>query len=348
MVKVIPGARGMKRSLAGTAVLVCAGFVLGSCQLVGVLLSSTFPASATQVTARRSLYSLIPAAEASSFSMSDVTAGGREYVILSSPLTSAGTRLIIMDTGLDTVLTMTAQDLAGFGGILDSAPAKLDAMGRILVGNVFFSTSASGLVFPPSIFSVPTGTGFQSPVAGNYNFIMFSASGNNFTYYEYYDTWLPYLPVNVWTFPIRALPAGNTSFSVSGIFSDPDPARQVALFVLYDSGDSLDHYFVIPLAALTGGSLSFPLQNFYEVFTKPSTDPALLGYCNGGFIRFVPGGIPGTGAFVRCDLGGNDQPTQLPYSRSPAMRQAFSPSGGSYFSFDLDSRVVTRSTAWWN
>jgi hypothetical protein len=185
-------------------------------------------------------------------------------------------------------------------------------------------------------------------VGGNYNFIDFAASGNNFSYTQYYDTWLPKLPTDSWTFPIRAFPGANTSFFVHAVFSDPDPARQVAMFVLYDSGDSLDHYLLIPLGALNGGSLSFPLQDFYEVFTKPATREDLLGYSNGGLIRFVPGGSNGSGAFVRSDLSGADQPNQLQYFNLPAMRQAFSPSGGTYFTFDLGTRIVTRLTAWWN
>ena len=339
-----------RSALTRTAVLcvplLFAGIALGSCKLVDIAFSSTFPAAFSQMTARRDLSSLVPASEASSFSMSDVTAGGREYVILSSSLTSDGTRLIIMDTGLNIILTLTGQDLAGMGGSLGAAPAKVDAMGHVLIGNVFFQTDASGLVFPPFVYSIPTSPGFESPVGGNYNFIDFGASGNNFSYTEYYDTWIW---TGSWTFPIRALPAANTSFSVHAVFSDPDPARHVAIIVLYDSGDSLDHYLVIPLGDLNGGLLlTFPLQDFYEVFTKPATREDLLGYSNGGLIRFVPGGSSGSGAFVRSDLSGADQPNQLQYFNLPAMRQAFSPSGGTYFTFDLGTRIVTRLTAWWN
>ena len=340
-------ARALRSVLARTAVLcvplLFAALALG-CKLVDIAFSSTFPAAVTQMTARRDLSSLVSASEASSFSMSDVTAGGREYVILSSSLTSDGTRLIIMDTGLNTILTLTGQDFAGLGGSLGTAPAKLDAKGRILIGNVFFQTGASGLVFPPFVNSIPTTPGFQSPVGGNYNFINFTASGNNFSYTRYSDIWLL---DNTWTRPIRTSPGANTSFFLHGVFSDP--ARQVAMFVLYDSGDSLDHYLVIPLGDLNGGLLlTFPLQDFYEVFTKPATREDLLGYSNGGLIRFVPGGSSGSGAFVRSDLSGADQPNQLQCFNLPAMRQAFSPSGGTYFTFDLGTRIVTRLTAWWN
>ena len=99
---------------------------------------------------------------------------------------------------------------------------------------------------------------------------------------------------------------------------------------------------------MNGGNVAFPIQDFYEAFTKPSTDSSLLGYSNGGLIRFVPGVIPGTGAFVRSDLAGTDQTRQLPYTRSPRIRQAFSPSGGTCFTFSRDTRVVARLTAWWN
>jgi hypothetical protein len=281
--------------------LLCAGLALGSCTLVDFALSSTFPAAATRMTARRDLSILVSSSDASSFSMGDVTAGGREYVILSSGLQSDGTRLIIMDTGLTILLTLTSRDPAGWGGLLGNAPARLDATGQILIGNVAFPTNASGLAFP---------------------------------------TVSPAPPRPSWTLPISASPGADTSFFVHAVFSDPDPARQAALFVLYDSGDSRDHYLVIPF---------IPLQVFYEAFTKPATREDHLGYSNGGFIRFVEGGSnPGSGAFVRCDLGGADQSNQLHYFNLPVTRQAFSPSGGNYFSFDLGTRIVTRLTAWWN
>lgn len=335
----------VKRALLRIAVILAAGLAFGSCQLIGLALSSTFPAAATQATARRDLSSLVSAPEASSFSMSDVTAGGREYVILSSSLASEGVRLIIMDTDLEVLLTLTAADVAGLGGSLGTSPAKLEAMGRILIGSLFFPASAAGLGFPPMIMGVPQGPGFESPVGGNYNFIGFSASGNNFSYTQYYDTWLY---TGTWTFPIRSGPAAATSFSVQSIFSDPDPGRQIALFVLHDSGDGLDHYLVVPLGDLNGGTvLKSPLLDFYQVFTKPASDPDLMGYSNDGLVRFVQGG-PGAGAFVRSDLSGAERPTTLRYFTHPSVRQAFAPSGSTYFSFDLNTRIVTRLTAWWN
>jgi hypothetical protein len=319
---------------------------LGACQFAGSLFDSTFPADVSQMTARIDLSTRIPAADAASFSISDVTAGGSEYLVLSSGLAAGGTRLLILDSGLTVLFSFTAQDIAGWGATLGSAPAKLDAMGHLVIGNLIFSTGAGGLVFPPTMYGgIPLTTGFESQTSGAYNFIDFSASGNNLTFSEYFDTWLF---DGTWTFPVRATPGANTNFSVKGIFSDPDPSRQLAIIVLSDAGDSMDHYLVIPLSGLNGGSLSGPLQSFYEVFSRASTDGNLMGYSNGGLIRFVPGGIPGTGAFVRSDLGGTDQVRQLPYFRSLRTRQAFSPSGGTYFTFDLDSRVVTRLTAWWN
>ena len=53
-----------------------------------------------------------------------------------------------------------------------------------------------------------------------------------------------------------------------------------------------------------------------------------------------------SGAFVRTDLSGTDQATQLPFYNLPDMRAAYSPSG-SYFVFDMGTRAVTRMAAWW-
>jgi hypothetical protein len=327
------------------AALVSAGLALGSCQLAA-LFDSTFPAVVSQMTARSDLASRIPAGEASSFSIADVTAGGQDYIVLSSSLTTNGTRLVILDAGLNVLYSFSAQDVAGWGATLGSAPAKLDAMGHLVIGNLIFTAGAGGLVFPPGMYGgVPLTQGFQSHTGGAYNFIDFTASGNTLTFSQYFDTWLF---DGTWTFPLRATPSANTNFSVKGIFADPDPTRQLAIIVLFDAGDSLDHYLLIPLSVLNGASLSSPLLGPYEAFSKPSTDPDLMGYSNGGLVRFVPGVLPGTGAFVRSDLAGNDQSSQLPYSRTPRIRQAFSPSGGSYVTFDVGTRVIARLTAWWN
>jgi hypothetical protein len=339
---------------ARCALLVTACVTLGACQFWQLALSSTFPAAVTQETARHDLTSLISAADASSFVMRDLPASGREYIILASPLTTDGVRLIIMDPDLNVLLTFTAQDLAGFGASLGTAPAKRSAaFGTIelAIGNLFFDFTAAGLVLPPFMRGVPPqGPGFELAVSGNFNFQDFSCAGNFFTFVKYSDTWGPVSGGG--TFPILASPGANTSFSVHAIFSDPDPARQYTLFVLFDADTGLDHYFTIPMSDLnsgTGGLLAFPLQSFYEVFTKPAADPNLLGYANGGFIRFVPSGTNArSGAFVRTDLNGTDHATQLHYFNLPDIRMAYSPSGTSYFVFDTGTRAVTRMAAWWN
>jgi hypothetical protein len=333
---------------ARCALLLSACVALGACQLFQWALSSTFPAAATQETARRDLASFITASDAPSFVMSDVTAGGKEYVVLSSPLTTNGVRLIIMDADLNTLLTFTAQDLAGLGASVGPAPAKVGAfnMGIYLeVGDLFFATGAAGLVLPPIVNPVPHGAGFLLTVSGNFNFQEFSCAGNGFSYTKYSDTWGA---VGNNTFPILTSPVTNTSFSLSAFFTDPDPARQWTLFVFSDANTGLDRYYIFPMNDFNSVSPAFPLQSSYEVFTKPATNPEFLGYANGAFIRFVPSGSGSSGAFVATDLTGADHSTQLPYFNLPDIRVAYSPSGKSYFVFDRGTRTVTRMAAWWN
>jgi len=338
------------RAAARFTLLLSACAALGACQLFGWALASTFPAAVTQETARHDLTSFITAADASSFAMRDLPASGREYLILASPLTTDGVRLIIMDTDLNVLLTFTAQDVAGLGASLGTAPPKRSAAYGyvdISIGNLFFHTTAAGLVLPPIIRPVPTQEpGFELAVAGNFNFQDFSVAGNSFSYTKYSDTWGP---VGNNTFDILTSPVPNTSFSLSAFFTDPDPARQIVLFVLSDANTGLDHYFVFPMSDFNSVSPSFPFQRFYEVFTKPATNPEFLGYANGSFIRFVPNGVNSrSGAFVRTDLNGTDSAVQLPSFNLPDIRTAYSPSGTSYFVFDSGTRTVTRMAAWWN
>ena len=338
----------VRRTLVRATLLVAAVVGLGSCQFFGLALSSTFPAAITQMTARRDLGPLMSASDAYSFSLTDVSVGGKEYVILGSALQTNGIRLIIMDTDLNVLLTLTLQDITALGGSLGTAPPKLSAAWMsidLAAGNLFFQTNAAGLVLPPLVYGVPVqGPGFSLSVSGNFNFQDFSVAGNGFSYNKYSDTWG--VVGTFGAYPILGSPSAN--FSLHGMFTDPDPARQCTLFVLSDADTGLDHYFVIPMTDLNSGVLAFPLQNWYEVFTKPTTDPNLLGYANGGFIRFVPSGGSRSGAFVRTDLNGVDQPVQLPAYNLPDVQAAYSQSGGFYFLYDRGGRTVTRMAAWWN
>ena len=71
------------------------------------------------------------------------------------------------------LLTFTAQDVAGLGASLGTAPPKRSAAYGyvdISIGNLFFHTTAAGLVLPPIIRPVPTqGPGFELAVAGNFD-----------------------------------------------------------------------------------------------------------------------------------------------------------------------------------
>jgi hypothetical protein len=339
----------VRRAVARGMFVVTAVIALGSCQFFQLALDSTFPAAITQMTARRDMSSSISASDAYSFTVGDVVAGGYEFVVLSSSLTTDGIRLIIMDTNLNVLLTLTAQDVAAYSASLGTEPARAGAgasMGpmNIEVGNLLFGIDATGTVVPLFTANVPSGPGFASNVGANYNYTDMLVSGNGFSYSAKADTWLP--AGSFGPFSLLALPTANTNFSFRAIFADSDPSRLSVTLVLHNDDDNLDYYFTIPQSDFFSGYIDFTTIPF---FTRPATDPTLLGYANGGVFRFVQTGNGArSGAFVRSDLGGLDMPTQFPYLKLPDIRQAYSPAGSFYFVFDKGTRTVTRMTAWWN
>ncbi len=124
---------------------------LASCD---VLFNGVFPPSISQVTARADLSASIPAAPASSFSVSTVSAGGNEYVILFSgiPFDISQPHLVIMDSHLKMINTFSIKDLAAIsaGPQLGGYFTMADVKGFVVIGNMRFTPQLSGFALDTS------------------------------------------------------------------------------------------------------------------------------------------------------------------------------------------------------
>jgi len=291
----------------------------------------------------------IPAAAASSFTLSVTEDYGQEYIVLATDMSYVGTHVWLMDPSLNVLLTWTDGDLAAGGFPISGSRAWFDAWHltphRLIIGNQLFILTPPGSLgwIGWSLPQAPGQSYFAEHAVGDYNVAGISVTGNTLQYSTYPDTWGTPTPVTATIGP-------STSYSLLAVFSDgnaTDTAHKAAYFVFRDLDTGTDHFVKIPWTSIMG-SISQPLLGSYELFSKPSSSelPASLGYAGGAFLVFRPGS-GSTGDFIRFDETGAALAGSLHYENLPDMQVAYSLTGTHYFTFDRASRVLSRRSGWW-
>ncbi len=322
----------------------------------GLLTSSYFPEELMQVSTRKDLSDEIPKAAAKSFALSVVTANGIEYVVLASDRPYDGIHVFLIDEDLDVVSAFTleelnapsisTQDFQGNRAFADSNPL----LSRIVVGNRWFQPFAGRFILETQ----PTDTrsaghhwqfGFATP---NHNVAKAVTLGFQFSYILWENDWID--PPLTYSSTING--AGD-SYELIGVFSDPALDQVVLTFRNYSV--SYDDYVVIPRSAFTpGGYLAQvppdSLFTYYSAnhFTRPRLEQNVIGYAQNGMVGFSPsGGDEKSGDMVRFDLGGNPLPGSLHVEKLGEVQNAYPVAGGHYYSYNRETRVVTKLNAWW-
>ncbi len=339
---------------------------LASCD---VLFNGVFPPSISQVTARADLSASIPAAPASSFSLSAVSAGGNEYILLFSALgfDSTQNHLIVMDSHLKVLNSFTLDALNAFPNAVDSfgngnpfgtISAMTGVNGQVMIGNIWFDASPTGFSFsskfsgPTFCLSSPSVTDLSSP---GFNEINFTITSGNLVYTQYDSSWNwlngPFAPLGTPSPP----PAGF--LNLVNVFADPDSAASPDVLVFQDSGgggSSHTYFLRMPKADIVNTVSYFGIGTDPDIFTHAALNyPPVVVKSNlsSQCIAFSRAGIIAyeyqSDSLVRFTLDAPDSVSSLPLKNVNGMKLAAGISGSYCVVWDPVARTLTRYEQWW-
>jgi hypothetical protein len=329
--------------------------LLGSCQ---VLFIGMFPAALGQATARADFSARIAAAPASYFSLSTVSAGGNEYVILFTSMSfdTSQVHLLIMDPHLNVLNAYSINDLAAIsaGPLLNGNCTMTDVDGFVVIGNMRFSAQPTGFTldtsYPGVSLYAPSVSGMPSYF---FNETRFRTSGSNpmtgvfLLYDEYNSAWAPTLTF-VTPLGIPDPPTQNLRFQ--NVFTDHDSAATPDLFIFQDDSAQRTYFLRIPKLDIDGGlsvvtSAASNVFTYYgaSVITKSNLSSQTVSFCRAGVIAYDQD----SESLVRFTLEAPDSVSSLALKRVDRMQVAAGMSGTYCVVWDPGTRTLTRYEQWW-
>ncbi len=334
------------------AVLGC-GVVLAvsACQLLFV---GAFPASAAQATARADMSATIASSAASTFNLSRVTAGGKEYFLLVSPLNFDPTRahIVVLDDSLHVLNTFTTNDL---GGATSGSPyAMTDVNGDVIIGDFLFTQNIpplpNGLTFNGSSLvplNGPSVTGL--PSFGN-NEANFSLMGGNLTWTEYDIAWTslgspPFLPIG-----------GPSALFLSNVLTERDSEGMPDVFFFRDSSN-MTYILLVPKGFIddTGppgwaqfysdvfGSTIFSVFGQAGLIIQKSNLENSIGLAYGEVFAYDDSAK----ALIHFNISNPSSVNNLPMKWNQGSQIAAGATGTFCVVWDPTARTLTRYDQWW-
>jgi hypothetical protein len=351
--------RGLRRLTLLAAVLI---MPLASCD---VLFMGTFPRSVTQMSAQVDLSAEIRASAGGYFALTDITAGGFEYVLLYSsvPFDGSQPHLIVMDPALHVLSRATLDELTALptaGVPFKGNVAMRDCSDNIVIGNVLFSPQPDGLSFvgksSTTSLDGPSASGRPLYSFNEINFRISSYSGAPYIAYDEFDpgwssTGAPPDPPPPGQFR-EALgapsPPAQGYLTIDAILSDPDSGPAPDLFVFRDSGPGRVYIVSVPKIDVDGGLSVVEPGDFFSYYTMPvvkdNISGASLCYSRDGLIAYDDA----RRSLVHFNLAAPDVVSALPYPAwSPDSRVVSSLSGAYCYVWDPNSRSIMRIEKWW-
>jgi hypothetical protein len=316
--------------------------LLGSCSVLQFIFGSVFPATLTLTKAQADLSNLIGAGNGSSFSIRVVEAGSKGYVVVEGSVQGAAKSIFVYDLDLKLKLSLTGATAPLGIGVM------ADANGQIRAGGALYSpdllTSAvGGPVINGNFGSGNDGFLLNNPPVENAVNISINTTVNpNTLDFDHYHA--------DWTLSDHhsvAISASLTSLQIDAVLDDGNPSGKV-IFVISQSnsggnGDNVTRYFVtIAKSDMAAGTVPLDL-----VDTAPRK-----GNLKGGTIGFADGNIFAfdnkTSSLVRIDPADLSTRESLALGNNKnELRYAYSISGGTFYSFDTNSLILTKYVAWW-
>jgi hypothetical protein len=326
-----------------TLVLSLAVLLLGSCDVLQYIFGSVFPSTLTLVKAQADLSGMIDAAYSGSFNIRVVESGTYGYVVVSGSNPTTGVNsMFFYDLDLNLRLDLSgAQAPAGTGVMAGANP------GEIAAGMAIYDSKLSPIGGNPGDVTLNSTSGagndgFVIDNSGtNTNAVNISVTGNTLTFTHYQPTWGFLDPHNT------VLSASLSALELDAVFDDGDPSGNV-IFVVSQPGssDSGTRYFVSEskLAMSAGTVPANPLDTVPPPPHRDNLRRDSLGFANGSIFGYDKS----ASSFVR--INPVDASTQESLSLGDSkdkVTYAYRLSGGSFYSFDTNTRILTELVPWW-
>ena len=315
---------------------------LGSCGVLQFIFGSVFPSTMTLIKAQADLSKLIPGSNNGSTYLRLVEVGGYSYVIVTGSPSSNESFAYIYDLDLNLKKSLTGASAPAGTGVM------VDASGRIAIGNEFFNAADLSLAGTNTATVYAQGNAGVDGFASGQNFIGISVpstSSNLLTYTSYVGSWTG---AGTTPTPLPTLSTNTFNLQVNAVFDDGVPTGNIIMVISQGSSGGNNnnsvnaHFVTVPKSAFISGP--FPTPVFDSAPQRDNLDVDSFGYADGSIFAYDTK----TSSYVRINPA--DASTRSSFysgSKNQQSRFAYSVSGGLFYGFDTQTRILTKYVAWW-
>ena len=339
----------MVRRLLGIAAVIMAVLVLGSCSVLQFVFGSVFPSTMTLIKAQVDLSKIVPKNNNGPTNLRLVEVSGHSYVVITGSPSATEHFAFFYDLDLNLVKSFAGANAPGGDGVM------VDASGLIALGNQLLNPDLS-VAGPNTSGTTITSQGssgadgfVDGPGGRNVAGIFTSPSQSNvITYSSYSSVWA----AGSGTPMTQVLSNNFFNLQVNALLDDGAPTGNMIMVISQGStggnGNSVSaRFLVIPKSAFTTGP--FPTTPLDSAPQRDNLDGGSFGYADGSIfaydtktsslVRIDPANGSTRGSF---DIGGGKGGKD-----NSQLRYVYRLSGDVFYSFDTDSRILTKYVAWW-
>ncbi len=320
-------------------VLILAVLLLGSCNVLQFIFGSVFPATLALVKAQTDLSKLIPANNNGSTYLRLAEVGGHSYVIITGSPSPSKYFAYFYDSDLNLTKSLTGASAPLGTGVM------VDASSLIAVGNKLFNTADLSLAtaIPATVYAQGnSGTDGFVYSGSNYIGIIISSppATNTLTYSFLAGDW------SSGSQTTKTLSANTFGLQLNAVFDDG--AGNVIMVISQGSsgGNNNDtvnaHFVTVPKSAFTG---TFPTNPYDSAPQRDNLVSESFGFANGSIFAYDSK----ASSLVRINPADASTQNSLPLgsNNKGQVKYAYSLSGGTFYTFDTDARILTKYVAWW-
>jgi hypothetical protein len=318
--------------------VLAAVLALGSCQVLEVIFSSVFPNTIGLAKSQTDLSGQIAAGNGYAFRLRVVQSGGSGYVILIGTLSSSGITAYVYDLNLSPVTTLTG---------LASDGVMVDGGGYVVIGSQEYSpanlapagTTNGNLISSNGVTCGADAFANLSTQSANFS-IPGGSSVVGYTTYAY--------PWAAGGTPRTAtLSASVSNLRIDAVLDDGNPSGNVTLAVSqvsYGNGSSGETCWFVTTSKSNYSAGTVPANLLDSSPRLDHIDTGSIGFAQGSVMMYDSS----AGRFLRIDPAtGSTQRSFYSGADISSTRVAYLVSGGAFYSFDTNTRMLTRYVPWW-